>query len=421
MTRANNLADWRFIPNNTAIAQVGERPVPPNTIANLTYSANASDVDMLQYDSALNNFNFLSQDSLGVGPFNANFVSAYGHRMVYGDGTTAYASDLDAPQQIAADRNQVRMPNQRKIAYAFQLPNSTDLYLTGDGWTARVTDNNDSPSTWAQPIVVSKTLGAPLPNCVCWATGANNGWIITQAGIYYFDGTYADLPLTYYISDLWKGVNWDAKAAIEITDDIANTKLYVSVPFGGGVTQSTLILVIDYQNGKNYNQIDITKDFFTAKPFIGSVAVVKDPLLQGRSNVWVGPSGAGNVVRYDTSTRNDEGVAINTFWVSGLALGSGEMQSQMIRVGFGNIWVRGNGTPNIVWKGPDNVQTVTSTLQTTAGVIAPLSPTPGLMYQTKLDFPRIENFTVAFGTNEVDGWFSLSGIRPYYKKDLFNR
>ncbi len=148
---------------------------------------------------------------------------------------------------------------------------------------------------------------------------------------------------------------------------------------------------------------------------------MKDPLLQGRSNVWVGPSGAGNVVRYDTSTRNDEGVAINTFWVSGLALGSGEMQSQMIRVGFGNIWVRGNGTPNIVWKGPDNVQTVTSTLQTTAGVIAPLSPTPGLMYQTKLDFPRIENFTVAFGTNEVDGWFSLSGIRPYYKKDLFNR
>lgn len=421
MTPADNSADWRFIPNNPATAQVGERPVPPNTIATLTYSANASDADMLQYDSALPNFLFLSQAPDGTGPFNPNFVSAYGHRMVYGDGTIAYASDLNNPQQISADLNQIIMPNQRKIAYAFQLPNSTDLYLTGDRWTARVTDNNDSPSTWAQPISVSKTLGAPLPNCVCASTGSNNAWIVTEAGIYYFDGTYADRPLTYLISDLWKGVNWDASSVIEITDDVADLKLYVSVPSGGGQTQPNQIFVFDYQNGKGYDQVDITVDFFTAKPAIGSVATIKDPLLQVRSNVWIGPSGAGDVVRYDTSTHDDEGVAVNAFWVSGLFLGTGEMTSQMIKIGSGNIWARGSGTPNIVWKGPDNDQSVNSDLLTDQGVISGLSPTPGLTYQTKLDFPHIENFTFAFGTNAIGSWFSLSGVRPYWKPDLYNR
>lgn len=422
MTPADNPAAWYFIPDVALVAQVGERPVPNNTITTLMFSANVSDEDIqANYDSALPNFLFLAQAANGTGPFNPNFVSAYGHRMVYGDGTIAYASDLNNPQQISADLNQIIMPNQRKIAYAFQLPNSTDLYLTGDRWTARSTDNNDSPSTWAQPISVSKTLGAPLPNCVCANTGGNNAWIVTEAGIYYFDGTYADRPLTYLINDLWKGVNWDAADLIEITDDVADLKLYVSIPFGGGQTTPNQILVFDYQNGKEYDRVDITVDFFTAKATIGSVATVKDPLLQGRSNVWIGPSGAGNVVRYDTSVRNDEGVAINSFWISGLILSTQEMTSQMLRIGAANIWVRGSGTLPLVWRGPDNVQLLTSDLLTTQGVPSTLSPTPGLMYLTKLDLPHIENFTFGPGTNAIDAWFSLSGVRPYWKDDLYNR
>ncbi len=429
MTPADNPAAWFFIPNVAATSQVGVQPVPFNTPVTLAFSANVSDEDMqANYDSALPNFLFLSRNPSGHGPFFVNgvevfpnFVSVYGHRMVYGVGTIAYASDLNNPQQISADLNQITMPNQRKIAYAFQLPNSTDLYLTGERWTARVTDNNDSPSTWAQPISISKTLGARFPNCVCYSTGSNNAWIVTEAGIYYFDGTYADRPLTYLINDIWRGVNWEAAHLIEITDDVADLKLHVSIPYGGGQTTPNQILIFDYQNGKEYDRVDITIDFFTAKPTIGSVATVKDDLLQGRSNVWIGPSSAGNVVRYDTSTHNDEGVAIESFWVSGLFLGTGEMTSAMLRLGAANIWVRGVGTLGIEWRGPDNVQLVPSDLLTDQGVPSPLSPTPGLIYQTKLDFPHIENFTFGPGTNAVDAWFSLSGIRAYWKDDLYNR
>lgn len=422
MTPANNPAAWYFIPDVAITSQVGERSVPFSTITTLTFSANVSDEDIqASYDSALPNFLFLSQATDGTGPFNPNFVSVYGHRMIYGNGTIAYASDLNNPQQIAADLNQIIMPNQRKIAYAFQLPNSTDLYLTGDRWTARVTDNNDSPSTWGQPISISATLGAPFQNCVCYRTGSNNAWIVTEAGIYYFDGTYADRPLTYLINDFWRGVNWDAADLIEITDDVADLKLYVSVPIGGGVTTPNQIIVFDYQSGKGYDQVDISVDFFTAKSALGSVATIKDDALQGRSNVWIGPSSAGNVVRYDGLTHNDEGVAINSFWISNLFLGTGEMSSQMLRLGSADIWVRGEGTLGMVWRGPDNQQLVRSDLLTDQGVISALSPTPGLTYQTKLDFPHIENFTFGPGTNAVDEWFSLSGFRAYWKEDLYNR
>ena len=99
------------------------------------------------------------------------------------------------------------------------------------------------------------------------------------------------------------------------------------------------------------------------------------------------------------------------------------MTAQMLRIGQADIWLRGSGVcagPN--WYGPDNVITVGSTLQSTAGVNVNMSPNHGIMYQTRLDFHQIENFNVGIGAGVALGdWFSLSGIRPYYRPDLYNR
>lgn len=435
-TPANNASNWSFIPNYAPTGQVGEQPVPFNTPVTLTFVMNIPDFTILAdyvgadgLGDANPNFLFLSQDSSGNGPFSPNFVSVYGLRMVYGVGTIAYASEQDNPQQLAADLNQIILPSQRQIGMAFQLPNSSSLYLTGDRWTAYVTDNNDEPSTWAPPINVSNALGAPFPHCVCYATGSNNAWIATQPGVYSFDGTYADLPLTYLISDLWKGVNWTAADLFEMADDVANLKLYVTVAFNPTFpTLPSQILVFDYQNGKKFDGCDISYDIFTAAPTLGSIAVVRE--LNGTSNAWIGPSSAGQVVRYNTSYNvgvyTDQGVAISSFWISGLFLGTNEMTSQMIRVGSADIWIRGAGECGIAWRGPDNQVTVTSALLSLQGVAVDLSATPGIMYQTKLDFTHIENFTFSVGTgggpdSNPGDYFSLSGFRPYYKPDLYNR
>lgn len=420
-TPASNPAAWFFIPDFAQTGQIGELPVPLNSAQTYTFVMNVSDEDMLaDYDSANPNFLLLSQDSTGAGPFNPSFVSVYGLRMVYGDGTICYVSDLSAPQQIASDLNRVAMPNQRRIAYAFQLPNGTDMYLTGDRWTARVTDNSDSPSTWPEPIKVSSGLGAPFANCVCNQTAGNYSWIVVESGIYLFDGGYAEKPLTYLMSDYWATINWAAAYCIEIHDDAPNMRLYVSVPLGSS-TVPNVVIVFDYQDGITFDAVDIGIDSYTAHPTIGSICVVKEPITD-KNGVWVGPSGAGNVVHYDDNALNDDGnIPISAFWISGLFLGTSEMTAQMIRVGSADIWVRGEGTLGIVWRGPDNVKQVISQLQTIQGVITDLSPQPGLMYQTNLDFTQIENFTFSVGTNSLDAWWELSGFRVYYKPDYYNR
>lgn len=419
-TPANNSANWFFIPDNTQTGQVGEQPVPYNTPTTLTFVFNASDFDInASYDSANAQFLLLAQDSSGNGPFNPNFVVAYGLRMVYGTGTVAYASDLDAPQSIAADLNQIVMPNQRNISMAFQLPNSSSLYLTGDGWTAYTTDNGDSPSTWAVPIKVSDKLGSGYPNLVCYTTGGNYAWMAMESGVWYFDGTFSDKPITYLVSDIWQSVNWNVAGLIEIKDDPANLKLYVSIPVYPSNVPN-FVIVFDYQNGKGFDQMDISTDNFLTPDNFGSIGVIKE-YGSGLTNLWVGPSGAGNIFRYNSGVYNDQGNPIDSFWIGNLFLGTEQMTSQMIRVGAGDIWVRGEGDLDIVWRGPDNVQQVTSALLTVQGYSTPMSTAPGLTYQTKLDFPQIENFTFGVGVGELNSWFSLSGYRPYYKPDLWNR
>ena len=276
LTRADNPDLWYFMPTDSQTGAIGEQPVPFNTAATLNFVANLSDGDMadsLAGDTASEQFLLLVQDGSGNGPFAPSFVVVYGQRMCYGVGSSLYVSNINDPQHVTGDQHVVTMPNKRVIAYAFPLPGSTDLYLTGDRWTSRVTDNSDVPATWAQPILVSEALGAPFPACVCYRTRGDYAWVVTEAGIYVFSGTYADRPVTYLCSDQWQRVNWAAAYAIETADDVVGLRFYAAVPLDGATTPSHLFC-IDYTNGLTYDQVDISLDNF-AQPF-SSIAIVKE-------------------------------------------------------------------------------------------------------------------------------------------------
>jgi hypothetical protein len=293
VTRADNPNIWYFLPPAVgASTSVEQRPVPYNMPTMLNFVFDLSDEDLAaSADSANDQFNLLSQADDGTGPFNPNFVVAYGQRMCYGVGTVIYISDIDNPQQIAADRNQLSMPNKRYIGMAFPLPGGTDLFLTGDGWTARVTDNSDIPATWAQPIKVSDRLGAPFPNCVCFKTGGGNAWIATSDGPYQFNGQFAEKPLSYLVSDQWERVNWTAAYAIEIADDAAHRKLYMAVPLDGA-TIPTHTFLWDYQNGLEFDQVDFSIDNYNFTQF-SSIGVVKE-ISNDKTNLWIAPPGSGH-------------------------------------------------------------------------------------------------------------------------------
>lgn len=435
-TRADNPAIWYFMSDYALTGQIGEQPVPLNTPTTLNFVMSLSDEDIadaIAGDTAQDNFLYLSQDSTGAGPFNPSFVVAYGNRMCYGTGTILYVSNQQNPQQIAADQNAVQMLNQRQIGYAFPLAGNPGLYLTGDRWTGYVTDNNDIPATWAPPVPVSTTLGAPFPNLVCAATGGPWAWIVTEAGPYYFDGNYGLNPLTYLVSGYdengapigWKRVNWAAAYAITIVDDVQNLKLYVAVPLDGA-TEPNFEFVIDYRMGKQFDSVDISLDLFTPRLF-SSIAVVQE-YASGLTNVWKGPASTGSVTRFDVTTHNDLGAAIDGFWVSGLTRGP-NITSAMVRVGSLDIWARGNapldseGNPTllITLYGIDNQVQVPITLLSTQGVASALTQTPGIIYMSKFDIHQLNDYYYGFRTNSVDAWFELSSFRSYERQDLFNR
>ena len=273
-TRGDNPNNWYFLPTDPRTGAIGELPVPLNTIATLNFVMNLSDEDIasqLAGDSANEQFLLLTQDGSGNGPFTPSFVVAYGERMCYGDGTSLRVSNINNPQYLTGDQHVVTMPNKRSIAYAFPLNGSTDLYLIGDRWTSRVTDNSDVPATWAQPIKISDAIGAPFPACVCYRTGGNYAWVVSEGGAYLFNGTYPERPITYLCSDQWARVNWTAAYAIETADDVAGLRFYIAVPLDGATTP-THLFVIDYTNGIEYDQVDISLDVFSQPGGIGGVS-----------------------------------------------------------------------------------------------------------------------------------------------------
>lgn len=419
MTRADNPARWFFVPTNSASGSVGLQPVPFNNAIDLPFTANISDFDLADSaDPADDQFLLFTQDGTGNGPTTPSFVGAYGTRMFYGSGTILFVSDQSKPQSIAADRNEIRMPNQRKFGFAFAMPGGSSLILTGDRWTAYVTDNNDTPSTWAPPLPVSDALGAPFPNCVCVRTGGNHAWIATESGVYQFIGRYADLPVTYLVDDLWKQVNWKAAYAIQIVDDTVAHKLYVGCPFGVGVIEPNSMFVIDYTNGQTYDTVDVGLDSFNPAIF-SSLAIIKE-FATALSNLWVGPPAAGPVARFDATRDDDQGNAIESFWETGLVRNK-EYNTTMIRVGGCEVWVRGSGTLLCFVYGPDKIKSKNPRLLSAPGKPATLSDAPGFQYMLLFDLSAIENFTIRVGTNAVGHRWELSELKPYFIPDLANR
>jgi hypothetical protein len=289
MSRSDSPADWYFVPTDQISGSIGALPVPFNAAATLHFVANISDEDLAaSADSANDYFNYLAQDADGAGPFSPSFVVAYGQRMCYGVGTALYVSEINAPQQLTIDQHMLTTPNKRRIGYAFPLPGSTDLYVTGDKWTSRFTDSGGVPATWAQPIKISEALGAPFPSCVCFRTRGEYAWMVTEAGIYVFNGSFADRPVTYLVEDIWKRVNWAAAYAIETADDTVGRKFYAAVPLDGA-TKPTHLFCIDYTSGLDFNDVDIGLDVFN-RPTLGSIAVVRE-IAEEDLVLWIGPSG----------------------------------------------------------------------------------------------------------------------------------
>lgn len=127
-----------------------------------------------------------------------------------------------------------------------------------------------------------------------------------------------------------------------------------------------------------------------------------------------------SIVHFDPATRNDRGTKIQSYWKSGLMRG-GEIRSSMIRVGACDVWARGEGTAIMEVASMDGSIVLNPPLMILSGFPVPLTPSPGVYYQTRFDLAHIENWTMQIGTDEVDGWWELSALGAYQMSDQSNR
>jgi hypothetical protein len=420
-TPTSNRNKWFWIPNDPNTGSIGSVPVTSTagSSATLTFVVNISDADMeANLDEATDQWLVLQQSQFPTfkGPFSPQFVVLYGKRMCYGVDNNLYVSDINNPQYVTADQHLVQSPKQLKLGAAFVVPGSADLFLTGTKWLGRVTDNGDVPSTWAPPILISDTIGAPFPGCVCSRTAGGYAWIVANSGVYLFDGTLGQKPVTYLIPDQWARVNWSAAYCIETEDDILNRLLYVAVPLDGA-TEVNGVFVIDYSYGFGFDQVDISLDLYDYNP-VYSLAVGPDEV--GADRLWLG-SNAGHLLQLHsnyTGSQSDAGGPITSIWESGLIRNPGDFASRMLRVGGLDLWMRGGGGLTTTISGLDKVRNVSPILLSAAGVPSGLAPTPGIMYHEKFDFAKVENYSIRF---QVNTWFELSGFTVYSKPDLYNR
>ena len=404
ITRADNPNEWYFVPDVFAI-------LPASTAAwTQNLSISISDEDLATSATlATDQFSLLTASTGGSGPFNPNFVRAYGRRMTYGVVNKVYVSGINDPQSIAEDRSVVQMQNQRKIFTAFPL--GQFLYLLGDKWTGRTADNGDDAATWPQPSTVSDSIGTPCAAGVEWRTAGDYAWVASESGLYVFDGSYPSRPITYFVSDIWNRINWNAAYVVQIADDTIGLRCYVALPLDGA-TEPNYMLVVDYTNGLTFDSCDISLDDYNPVAF-SSVCMVKE-YATSRTSLWKGPAAAGNIVHLDTSTHNDEGNAIHAIWKSSYIRQQGEIDSTMIRVGSANLWVRGSGTLKQTWAGLDDSPSVTPADIT-------LSASPGVQYFSKKDLNPVEQFTFLMEVNGVGHYMQISGFRPWTKPGLWVR
>jgi hypothetical protein len=414
--RVDNPTQWYWIPNDPISGTVGEVPYVPGATT-LTFTINISDADMAaSLDPANDQWLTLQQavHPILTGPIKPSFVSLYGKRMCYGADNILYVSDLDSPQAITPDRNIVETPKQLKLGFAFSLQGSPDLYMTGAKWLGRVSDNGDTPSTWAPPILISETIGAPFPGCVCHRTAGGYAWLATDAGVFLFTGVLGDKPVTWMIQDQWSRVNWNAAAAIEMEDDIENRVLYVAVPLDGA-TEVNAVFCIDYTYGLSAEQVDISLDLYQSN---GVYSVAVGPDETGANRVWLGSDQGYLLMHNEGGSATDAGGPITSIWESGLVRSPGDFASRMVRVGGMDLWMRGGGGLTTTVYSLDKQRSVSPYLLSSAGATTGLAATPGIMYHHKFDISKIENYSIRF---QVNTWFELSGFTVYSKPDLYNR
>jgi len=402
------------VSNTEAYYWVGNRTgVPGGESFEVNINIDISDEHLVQQTDATKQFSQLSRSITDdSGPFNPSVVMPYSKRMIYIADDEMYISDSEDYQNVSSDYHRLILPGRKRIITAFVQRGI--LYPVGPSWTYMLTDNDDYPSTWAQPESVDEGIGTPSPYGVTVSQHAReHAWVANQSGLWLFEGSYHEQPISYFQSDQWDRINWAYDYKVRVLDDHVRQRVIVLAPLDDAVKPSHE-LIWHYSMGRDVEAVDFTLNDYAKSGgtlYPGAVALVQDDATK-KQRKWIAGIDASDAVLQEIGgSHSDDNAAIDSQYRTSLLPQVRKDQSNAIRKV--HLRISGSGTADVSLVSRDELRDKPLYPVT-------LSAAPSKEAKRSAHGMKEEQVSIDVSNNTAGEWWSLSRAtllwQPYADK-----
>lgn len=303
MSPVNNPNRYFLIPGATQAVTGGAA-----TVVNITFDI--SDEALVSGAAALectDSLNFYTNPA-----FNPTSVAHIGNRMFYvtqlfdnnsNPYSVIFASDPGQYQQVSLSQHVIQLPNQLQITHVIGVQGA--IHILGPHWTYVTQDTGGVPVTWPNPQIVDGKKGVLFPNCIDVNVNGKYAWIGDKTGLYYFDGAYSELPISWKNNDQWKLIEFPQQNLTIKDDSLHHVVRVLAIVLPGTLK----IFKWDYTNGIDESSVRFDADDVPVNGG-GGMEIVQNDLFGSTANaqkspeLWISPQLPTATVAYFAREKN---------------------------------------------------------------------------------------------------------------------
>lgn len=340
--------------------------------------------------------------------------------------SVVFASDPELYQQITVSQHAIQLPNQLAITTVFGVLGA--VYIVGPHWTYFTVDSGQVPADWPSPKIVDGQRGALYPNCVEVNAQGLYAWVADQTGLYYFNGAYSQLPISWLNSDIWAQIKISDRTFV-IKDDPLRHRVMVHAYRSD--LAAVKVHVWDYTYGMEPENVRYSEQ---DPPGSGSMTIVQNDLNSfagignslKASEVWFSPSGPSGSTAFFAREKNPafDGNVYRDDFAGGTTPVHAIYETNVLPDPGGSPSILAHQAlfPRIVGNGSMSLWKVYS-LDKQKSKLLPtfsLSNTPDSRVLQRA-YLKSNGFIIHFELNVQDGFFILSDLTMYYTRYASHR
>lgn len=308
MTTVTDPAQW-LVPQGLSQAVVG------GSSSTVTFIINIQDQLLTATGQDMTpNLTLFTNSVANVPQFYPSSALTHGNRCVWvvkipngvgGLSSALLVSAIGSYQQIDFALSLIQLPGQRQITTCMSLDGV--LYIFGPQWTYQTKDNQGDPVSWSTPDPVDGSRGSLSIRGVQVSPSGTYGWVAATDGLYYFQGVFPAVPISYYQDQIWSRINWSAPQAVQIKDIPHLHKIIVMACLDKD-TVAKYMLTWDYTRGFTPELVNFSGPDFLQSCNIGAMEAVDNGVpgmvsaATQQQELWLGSSDGGGILRNNQLT-----------------------------------------------------------------------------------------------------------------------